>query len=198
MKTVFYRLKWRNCTQSRLVLGKLYTIAVLLYEYECKKKKILTNPLDRFYTCAILQKRDRERRRHNKEEDIHIHKNNTNNNGTNAGEVKRSDLRHFLEQSRNHGLLRPRRLERDLEENRRRMVRRDRVRDRTDRGDRDVRYIVFSHLSFVRSSFVVVSEKDGVLVSLSLVLFLNAEQMRRRGTQRRERERRKNPRDHHL
>ena len=35
--------------------------------------------------------------------------------------------------------------------------------------------IVFSHLSFVfRSSFVVVSEKDGVLVSLSLVLFLNA------------------------
>ena len=49
------------------------------------------------------------------------------------------------------------------------MVRRDRVRDRTDRGDRDVRYIVFSHLSFVfRSSFVVVSEKDGVLVSLSL------------------------------
>ena len=78
------------------------------------------------------------------------------------------------------------------------MVRRDRVRDRTDRGDRDVRYIVFSHLSFVRSSFVVVSEKDGVLVSLSLVLFLNAEQMRRRGTQRRERERRKNPRDHRL
>ena len=79
------------------------------------------------------------------------------------------------------------------------MVRRDRVRDRTDRGDRDVRYSVFSHLSFVfRSSFVVVSEKDGVLVSLSLVLFLNAEQMRRRGTQRRERERRKNPRDHRL
>ena len=49
------------------------------------------------------------------------------------------------------------------------MVRRDRVRDRTDRGDRDVSYSVFSHLSFVfRSSFVVVSEKDGVLVSLSL------------------------------
>lgn len=79
------------------------------------------------------------------------------------------------------------------------MVRRDRVRDRTDRGDRDVSVIVFSQLSFVRSSFVVVSEKDGVLVSLSLVLFLNAEQMRRRGTQRRERERRKNPpRDHRL
>ena len=58
------------------------------------------------------------------------------------------------------------------------MVRRDRVRDRTDRGDRDVSYIVFSHLSFVfRSSFVVVSEKDGVLVSLSLVLFLNAERV---------------------
>ena len=36
----------------------------------------------------------------------------------------------------------------------------------------------FSLSSFVfRSSFVVVSEKDGVLVSLSLVLFLNAEQM---------------------
>ena len=95
-------------------------------------------------------------------------------NGTNAGEVKRSDLRHFLEQSRNHGLLRPRRLERDLEENRRRMVRRDRVRDRTDRGDRDVSYCFLS--SFVRSSFVV-SEKDGVLVSLSLVLFLNAERV---------------------
>ena len=167
---------------------------------ECLKKKIWTNPRDRHFTlCAILQKRERERRRHNEEEDIHIYKNNTNNNGTNAGEVKRSDLRHFLEQSRNHGLLRPRRLERDLEENRRRMVRRDRVRDRTDRGDRDVSVIVFSHLSFVRSSFVVVSEKDGVLVSLSLVLFLNAEQMRRRGTQRRERERRKNPpRDHRL
>merc|ERR1712216_767213 len=74
------------------------------------------------------------------EEDIHTYKNNNNNNnGTNAGEVKRSDLRHFLEQRRNHGLLRPRRLERDLEENRRRIVRRDRVRDRTDRGDRDVR-----------------------------------------------------------
>ena len=55
------------------------------------------------------------------------------------------------------------------------MVRRDRVRDRTDRGDRDVSYCFLS--SFVRSSFVVVSEKDGVLVSLSLVLFLNAEQM---------------------
>ena len=122
------------------------------------------------------QKREREKEEDNKEEDIHTRKNNSN--GTNAGEVKRSDLRHFLEQSRNHGLLRPRRLERDLEENRRRMVRRDRVRDRTDRGDRDVSYSVFSHLSFVfRSSFVVVSEKDGVLVSLSLVLFLNAEQM---------------------
>ena len=122
------------------------------------------------------QKREREKEEDNKEEDIHTRKNNSN--GTNAGEDKRSDLRHFLEQSRNHGLLRPRRLERDLEENRRRMVRRDRVRDRTDRGDRDVSYSVFSHLSFVfRSSFVVVSEKDGVLVSLSLVLFLNAEQM---------------------
>lgn len=142
------------------------------------KKKNLTNPLDRHFTLRYFaEERERKKKTHNEEEDIHIYKNNTNNNGTNAGEVKRSDLRHFLEQSRNHGLLRPRRLERDLEENRRRMVRRDRVRDRTDRGDRDVRYIVFSHLSFVRSSFVVVSEKDGVLVSLSLVLFLNAEQM---------------------
>ena len=141
----------------------------------------MTNPLDRHFTLlAILQKRETEKEEDtHEEEDIHIYKNNNNNNnGTNAGEVKRSDLRHFLEQSRNHGLLRPRRLERDLEENRRRMVRRDRVRDRTDRGDRDVSYSVFSHLSFVfRSSFVVVSEKDGVLVSLSLVLFLNAEQM---------------------
>ena len=54
------------------------------------------------------------------------------------------------------------------------MVRRDRVRDRTDRGDRDVRFkicfVVFSsHLS---SSFVVSDEMS--LVSLSLVLFLNA------------------------
>ena len=54
------------------------------------------------------------------------------------------------------------------------MVRRDRVRDRTDRGDRDVRFkicfVVFSsHLS---SSFVVSDEM--VLVSLSLALFLNA------------------------
>ena len=110
------------------------------------KKKNFTNPLTDISRCAILQKREREKEEDtHEEEDIHIHKNNnTNNNGTNAGEVKRSDLRHFLEQSRNHGLLRPRRLERDLEENRRRMVRRDRVRDRTDRGDRDVRYIVFS------------------------------------------------------
>jgi len=165
-----------------------------------KKLKFGRTPSTDISRCALLQKRERERRRHTRgRRYTHIYKNNTNNNGTNAGEVKRSDLRHFLEQSRNHGLLRPRRLERDLEENRRRMVRRDRVRDRTDRGDRDVSVIVFSHLSFVRSSFVVVSEKDGVLVSLSLVLFLNAEQMRRRGTQRRERERRKNPpRDHRL
>ena len=163
-----------------------------------KKLKFGRTPSTDISRCALLQKRERERRRHTRgRRYTHIYKNNTNNNGTNAGEVKRSDLRHFLEQSRNHGLLRPRRLERDLEENRRRMVRRDRVRDRTDRGDRDVSYCFLS--SFVRSSFVVVSEKDGVLVSLSLVLFLNAEQMRRRGTQRRERERRKNPpRDHRL
>lgn len=104
------------------------------------KKKIWTNPLALF--CR--REREKEEDTHEEEDIQHIYKNNTNNNGTNAGEVKRSDLRHFLEQSRNHGLLRPRRLERDLEENRRRMVRRDRVRDRTDRGDRDVRYIVFS------------------------------------------------------
>ena len=30
MFTVFAWYKWRNCTQSRLVLGKLYTIAVFL------------------------------------------------------------------------------------------------------------------------------------------------------------------------
>merc|ERR1712205_99534 len=84
------------------------------------------------------EEREREKEEDNKRKKIYTRENNTNN-GTNAGEVKRSDLRHFLEQSRNHGLLRPRRLERDLEENRRRMVRRDRVRDRTDRGDRDVR-----------------------------------------------------------
>ena len=127
---------------------------------------------DRHFTYyAPAEEREREKEEDNKRKKIYTRENNTNN-GTNAGEVKRSDLRHFLEQSRNHGLLRPRRLERDLEENRRRMVRRDRVRDRTDRGDRDVSYCFLS--SFVRSSFVV-SEKDGVLVSLSLVLFLNAE-----------------------
>ena len=118
------------------------------------KKKILTNPLETDIShCAILQKRERERRRHTQgRRYTHIYKNNTNNNnGTNAGEVKRSDLRHFLEQSRNHGLLRPRRLERDLEENRRRMVRRDRVRDRTDRGDRDVSVIVFSLIYLLSS-----------------------------------------------
>ena len=165
-----------------------------------KKKKFGRTPSRQTFHAALFCRREREKEEDtHEEEDIHTYKKNNTNNGTNAGEVKRSDLRHFLEQSRNHGLLRPRRLERDLEENRRRMVRRDRVRDRTDRGDRDVSYSVFSHLSFVfRSSFVVVSEKDGVLVSLSLVLFLNAEQMRRRGTQRRERERRKNPRDHRL
>ena len=130
------------------------------------------NPTDISLT-TLPQKREREKEEDNKRKKIYTRENNTNN-GTNAGEVKRSDLRHFLEQSRNHGLLRPRRLERDLEENRRRMVRRDRVRDRTDRGDRDVSYCFLS--SFVRSSFVV-SEKDGVLVSLSLVLFLNAERV---------------------
>ena len=131
------------------------------------------NPTDISLT-TLPQKREREKEEDNKRKKIYTRENNTNN-GTNAGEVKRSDLRHFLEQSRNHGLLRPRRLERDLEENRRRMVRRDRVRDRTDRGDRDVRFVlVFSHL--LSSSFVV-SEKDGVLVSLSLVLFLNAERV---------------------
>ena len=128
-------------------------------------KKNLTNPptdISLYYATA----EERERKKKTTRKKIYTRKNNSN--GTNAGEVKRSDLRHFLEQSRNHGLLRPRRLERDLEENRRRMVRRDRVRDRTDRGDRDVSYCFLS--SFVRSSFVV-SEKDGVLVSLSLVLF---------------------------
>ena len=135
------------------------------------KKKNFDEPPWQTFHAALFCRREREKEEDNEEEDIHIYKNNTNNNGTNAGEVKRSDLRHFLEQSRNHGLLRPRRLERDLEENRRRMVRRDRVRDRTDRRDRDVRFvIVFSHL--LSSSFVVSDEM--VLVSLSLALFLNA------------------------
>lgn len=94
-----------------------------------------------------------------------------NKNGTNAGEVKRSDLRHFLEQSRNHGLLRPRRLERDLEENRRRMVRRDRVRDRTDRGDRDVRFVFsFSPIFYRRLSLFPMRCGFGFL-SLSRTLF---------------------------
>ena len=106
-------------------------------------KKNLTNPptdISLYYATA----EERERKKKTTRKKIYTRKNNSN--GTNAGEVKRSDLRHFLEQSRNHGLLRPRRLERDLEENRRRMVRRDRVRDRTDRGDRDVRYCFLSHL----------------------------------------------------
>ena len=139
------------------VTSLLFLAGSLIFFFENKfrvlwvlKKKIWRTPLTDISPCAILQKRERERRRHTRgRRYTHIYKNNTNNNGTNAGEVKRSDLRHFLEQSRNHGLLRPRRLERDLEENRRRMVRRDRVRDRTDRGDRDVSYCFLS-------SFIVV------------------------------------------
>ena len=47
-----------------------------------------------------------------------------------------------------------------------RVVRRDRVRDRTDRGDRDVRFVlVFSHL--LSSSFVVSDEMVFWFLSLS-------------------------------
>ena len=84
------------------------------------------------------------------------------------------------------------------------MVRRDRVRDRTDRGDRDVREFCscflssFIYLSSSSSSFVVSDEMVFWFLSLSR-LFLNATvRRRRRGKRSRERERRKNPRDHHL
>ena len=40
MFTVFAWYKWRNCTQSRLVLGKLYTIAVFLSIHETLNKKM--------------------------------------------------------------------------------------------------------------------------------------------------------------
>ena len=131
-------------------------------------KKTL-NPTDISLT-TLPQKREREKEEDNKRKKIYTRENNTNN-GTNAGEVKRSDLRHFLEQSRNHGLLRPRRLERDLEENRRRMVRRDRVRDRTDRGDRDVRFVFsFSPIFYRRLSLFPMRCGFGFL-SLSRTLF---------------------------
>ena len=41
MFTVFAWYKWRNCTQSRLVLGKLYTIAVFLTNGETLTYKML-------------------------------------------------------------------------------------------------------------------------------------------------------------
>jgi hypothetical protein len=39
MRYVYAWYKWRNCTQSRLVLGKLYTIAVFLYVRVLREKQ---------------------------------------------------------------------------------------------------------------------------------------------------------------
>ena len=56
------------------------------------------------------------------------------------------------------------------------MVRRDRVRDRTDRGDRDVRFKICFVVVF-SDRLLFPKRIDLVLVSLSLVLFLNAERV---------------------
>ena len=57
------------------------------------------------------------------------------------------------------------------------MVRRDRVRDRTDRGDRDVRFKISFVVVFSDRLLLFPKRIDLVLVSLSLVLFLNAERV---------------------
>jgi hypothetical protein len=57
------------------------------------------------------------------------------------------------------------------------MVRRDRVRDRTDRGDRDVRFKICFVVVFSDRLLLFPKRIDLVLVSLSLVLFLNAERV---------------------
>ena len=67
-------------------------------------------------------------------EDHHHH------HGTKPGSIEGGRLRRVLEQSGNHGLVSAGRVERDDEENRRRVVRRDGVRDRAARRDGDVRF----------------------------------------------------------
>ena len=64
------------------------------------------------------------------------------NHGTKPGSIERGRLRRVLEQSGNHGFVSAGRVERDGEENRRRVVRRDGVRDRAARRDGDVRGFV--------------------------------------------------------
>ena len=68
------------------------------------------------------------------EEDHHHH------HGTKPGSIEGGRLRRVLEQSGNHGFVSAGRVERDGEENRRRVVRRDGVRDRAARRDGDVRF----------------------------------------------------------
>ena len=76
MFTVFAWYKWRNCTQSRLVLGKLYTIAVFLHEWRFlffsfltntkSKKRDLVRPFDRnlsHSSLPVIRERERERER---------------------------------------------------------------------------------------------------------------------------------------
>ena len=67
-------------------------------------------------------------------EDHHHH------HGTKPGSIEGGRLRRVLEQSGNHGLVSAGRVERDGEENWRRVVRRDGVRDRAARRDGDVRF----------------------------------------------------------
>ena len=70
-------------------------------------------------------------------EDHHHH-----HHGTKPGSIEGGRLRRVLEQSGNHGFVSAGRVERDGEENRRRVVRRDGVRDRAARRDGDVRGFV--------------------------------------------------------
>ena len=75
------------------------------------------------------------------------------NHGTKPGSIERGRLRRVLEQSGNHGFVSAGRVERDGEENRRRVVRRDGVRDRAARRDGDVRGFVSSSSSSSRCVF---------------------------------------------
>jgi hypothetical protein len=62
MRYVYAWYKWRNCTQSRLVLGKLYTIAVFLAYYETliNRKKNDVAAVGQLGILSVLKKRKTE------------------------------------------------------------------------------------------------------------------------------------------
>ena len=93
------------------------------------------------------------------------------NHGTKPGSIERGRLRRVLEQSGNHGFVSAGRVERDGEENRRRVVRRDDVRDRAARRDGDVRGFVSSSSSSSSSSRRVFSSRGLVRGWRRLVAF---------------------------